>query len=177
MDILNPMRKNKERPMERTSDRPKVRKKMHKDDLDPYTSDLFSYLTAEDIPDWNSDDLLIGNDADLPPEARRCPLPVRRMIRNAHNNLGHPSNFALVRLMKTAKCHPDMIAYARHMKCPTCSRRQPPSRIPRVSMPYRPTRFNAVVGLDLKWVKDSEGEKYYLLNILDLCIIICFRIN
>ena len=144
------------------------RRRMHKDDLDPYPDDFFAHLTAEDIADWNADDLLVGGDADLPPEARRCPTSVRRVIRNAHNNLGHPSNHALVRLMKTAKCHADMIAYARHMKCPSCQRRQPPSRIPRVAMPYRPTRFNAVVGLDLKWVKDSSDEQYYLLNILDL---------
>ena len=146
----------------------KVRKKMHKDDLAPYTDDFYSYLTAEDIPDLTTDDLLVGNDADLPPEARKCPIDVRRLIRNAHNNLGHPSNHAMVRLMKTAKCHPDMLAYARHMKCPTCARRQPPARIPKATMPYRPTRFNAVVGLDLKWVKDASGETYYLLNILDL---------
>ena len=69
---------------------------------------------------------------------------------------------------QTAKCPPEMIAYARHMKCPVCIRRQPPARIPKASLPYRPTRFNAVVGLDLKWVKDSKGEMYYLLNILDL---------
>ena len=74
----------------------------------------------------------------------------------------------MVRLMKTAKVHPDLIAYARHMKCPTCARRQPPARIPRATMPYRPTRFNAVVGLDLKWVKDSTDRTYYLLNIVDL---------
>ena len=148
--------------------RRRVRRKTHKDDLEPYTDDMFAHLTAEDIPDWNTDDLLVGNDADLPPEARRCPVDVRKMIRAAHNNLGHPSNHSLVRLMKTAKVHPDMIAYARHMKCPTCRRRQAPSRVPRVSLPYRPTRFNAVVGLDLKWVKDSKGDTYYLLNILDL---------
>ena len=35
-------------------------------------------------------------------------------------------------------------------------------------MPYRPTRFNAVVGLDLKWVKDSADQSFYLLKILDL---------
>ena len=146
----------------------KKRVKVHKDDLQPYTEDFFAHLTAEDIVDWNSDDLLVGGDSDLPPEARKCPAVARRMIRNAHVNLGHPSNHALVRLMRTAKCHPDMIGYARHMKCPSCVRRAPPARIPRVSMPYRPTRFNAVVGLDLKWIKDSNGEVYYMLNILDL---------
>ena len=146
----------------------RVRRKMHKDDMDPYPDDFYAHLTGEDYPDMTTDDLLIGGDSDLPPDARKCPIDVRRMIRNAHSNLGHPSNHAMVRFMKTAKCHPDMIAYARHMKCPSCQRRQPPARIPKVSMPYRPTRFNAVVGLDLKWVKDSKGEKYFLLNILDL---------
>ena len=90
------------------------------------------------------------------------------MIRNAHVNLGHPSNHALVRLRRTAKCHADMIAYARHMKCQSCARRMPPQRIPRVALPYRLTRFNAIVGLDLKWIKDAEGATYYMLNILDL---------
>jgi hypothetical protein len=147
----------------------RVRRQMktHKDDLPQYDDDFYAHLTAEDIPDWNTDDLLVGNDADLPPEARKCPIDVRRIIRNAHNNLGHPSNHALVRLMKTAKCHQDMIAYARHMKCPTCARRQPPARVPKVTLPYRPTRFNAVVGLDLKWAKESKGDSYDLLHILD----------
>ena len=35
-------------------------------------------------------------------------------------------------------------------------------------MPYRPTRFNDTVGIDIKWVKDAKGDTYYLLNILDL---------
>ena len=35
-------------------------------------------------------------------------------------------------------------------------------------MPYRPTRFNDTVGIDLKWVKDSAGKRFHLLNILDL---------
>ena len=104
----------------------------------------------------------------MPPEVRKVPQSVKRMIRNAHRNLGHPSNFALVRMMKTAKCPEDMIAYARYMKCPTCARRSAPGRMPRVTSPYRPTRFNATVGLDLKSVKDADGKEWYCLNILDL---------
>ena len=141
--------------------------KKHKDDTKPWDDDMFAFLTGEDYaPDMAADDL-IAPEA-LPPEARKCPEHLRRMVRNAHRNLGHPSNFALVRLMRTAKCHPDLIAYAGHMQCPTCLRRKPPERLPRVSMPHRPTRFNHVVGLDLKIIKDASGERYYLLNIVDL---------
>ena len=71
--------------------------------------------------------------------------------------------------MTIAKCHPDMIAYAQHMKCDVCARRHPPRRVARATMPYRPTRFNDTVGIDIKWVKDVEGTRFYLLNILDLC--------
>ena len=70
--------------------------------------------------------------------------------------------------MTVAKCHPDMVAYARHFKCPTCERRRPPKRIPKATMPYRPTQFNHIVGIDLKWIKDVAGNTYYLFNILDL---------
>jgi len=35
-------------------------------------------------------------------------------------------------------------------------------------MPYRPTRFNAVVGMDLKEVHDTNGKSFYCLNTLDL---------
>ena len=61
-----------------------------------------------------------------------------------------------------------MIAYARHMKCPSCQRRKPPERIPRAAVPYRPTRFNHTVGVDLKWIKDADGIKHIFLNILVL---------
>ena len=56
--------------------------------------------------------------------------------------------------MKTAKCDPSVIAYACHRKCPTCVRRSAPGRMPRVTTPYRPTRFDQVVGMDLKTIKD-----------------------
>ena len=119
---------------------------------------MFAHLTGEDIPEVV--DHTTAFDDNLPPSARKCPIAVRRMIHNAHRNLGHPSNYALVRLKKMARCHVDMIEYAMHMKCPTCLRRKAPDRIPRVSMPYRPTRFNAVVGLDLKWTHDATGKKF-----------------
>jgi hypothetical protein len=143
-------------------------------DLTPHTADMFSYLNCEDCPDWDPTDDLTCEETDLPPEARRVPEKLKRMVRNAHRNLGHPGNFALVRLMKTAKCPDDVICYARCMKCPTCLRRQAPDRIPRVAMPYRPTRFNTSVGLDIKWVKDSAGKKMMCLNILDLAT--CFSV-
>ena len=49
----------------------------------------------------------------------------------------------------------------------TCRRRQPPGRMPRASVPYRPQRFGQIIGLDLKFVHDTDGHKYVALNIVD----------
>ena len=35
-------------------------------------------------------------------------------------------------------------------------------------MPYRPTRFNAIVGLDIKSIRDASGQEWKFLNVLDL---------
>ena len=146
--------------------------KRFKQDLKPWSADMFAHLTGEDIPEVV--DHTMAFDDNLPPSARKCPIAVRRMIHNAYRNLGHPSNYALHRLMKMARCHVDMLEYLQHMKCPTCLRRKAPERIPRVAMPYRPTRFNAVVGLDLKYAHDASGKQFMLLNILDLAT--CFNL-
>jgi hypothetical protein len=121
-----------------------------KDDMEQWSDGLVGLLHAEDYPQTAPDDDLLLGEEHLTPQARRCPQAVRRLIRNAHRNLGHPSNFSLVKLMSVAKCHPDMIAYASQMKCETCLKRTPPGRIPRATMPYRPTTFNDTVGIDIK---------------------------
>ena len=64
--------------------------KRHKEDLKPRSSDMFAHLTGEDIPEVV--DHTMAYDGHLPPSARKCPIAVRRMIHNAHRNLGHPSN-------------------------------------------------------------------------------------
>ena len=100
-------------------------------DLPGYPQDIISFLECEDFDGYNPQNDTVLEEDDMPPEARKLPARLKRMVRNAHRNLGHPSNFSLVRLMTVAKCHPDMIEYARHMKCPTCQRRNPPQqRIP-----------------------------------------------
>ena len=64
---------------------------MHRDELEPCPSDPLAYFTAEDVPDWATDDLLVVNDADLTPTAKKCPIEARRMFRSGHRNLGTPT--------------------------------------------------------------------------------------
>ena len=55
----------------------------------------------------------------------------------------------------------------------------PPERIHRAAVPYRPTRFKHIVGVDLKWVKDSEGVKHIWFEYFGIrkSLIMCEPVN
>ena len=58
--------------------------KPHKpSDLPKWDDSFWELLNAGDYPDTHPDDDLL-HEEDLPPEARRCPKSVRRLIRNCH---------------------------------------------------------------------------------------------
>lgn len=136
-----------------------------------FPDDLFSFLNAEAHADDMPQDDLISEpmDAQFPVGARTCPMYIRRIVRRSHRNLGHPIHQSLVRLMKMARCQQVALDYAKALRCPTGLRRRPPQRIPRATMPCRPTRFNHVVGLDLKFVRYTHGDRIYHSQCLGPC--------
>ena len=115
---------------------------------------------------WGND--LAGGEGDIPAViSRDVPPEVRREVRNAHYNLGHPSTSTLLRLMKRANASDAVMRYARWWKCPLCLQRQAPGGTPETAAPYRPRTFNMTVGCDLKPIHDADGNQYHALNILD----------
>ena len=95
-------------------EKPELKRLAEGTDLEPWSDGFYGLLQAADYPTGDPDDDLMGEE-DLPPAARRVPKEIKRLMRDAHRNLGHPSNNSLVRLMSVAKCHPDMVQYAHHM--------------------------------------------------------------
>ena len=111
---------------------------------------------------------LAGGEGDVPGIiVRNVPPEVRREVRNAHYNLGHPSTATLLRLMRRAGANDAVQRYARWWKCPQCSEREAPGATPSTTAPYRPRTFNLMVGCDMKVVHDHQGQQYYALNIVD----------
>ena len=111
---------------------------------------------------------LAGGEGDVPGIiVRNVPPEVRREVRNAHYNLGHPSTATLLRLMRRAGANDAVQRYARWWKCPQCSEREAPGATPSTTAPYRPRTFNLMVGCDMKVVHDHQGRQYYALNIVD----------
>ena len=106
---------------------------------------------------WGND--LAGGEGDIPAViARDVPPEVRREVRNAHYNLGHPSTSTLLRLMKRSNASDAVMRYARWWKCPLCMQRQAPGQTPDTAAPYRLRTFNITVGCDLKPIYDADGN-------------------
>jgi len=91
----------------------------------------------------------------------------RREVERLHRQFGHPPNESLARMLCTAKADQEVVRYARQYRCPVCESRKRPQAASRATMPYRPTRFNHTVGVDLKFVHDYEQKQYVFLNVLD----------
>ena len=74
---------------------------------------------------------LAGGEGEIPLAIMRVTDPViRREVRNAHYNLGHPSTATLLRIMRRSGASDAAQRYARWWKCPLCAQRQAPRAQP-----------------------------------------------
>lgn len=95
------------------------------------------------------------------------PESLKATLRKLHNNLGHPSNRDLVRVLKNAGGTPAAIRAAEQFTCEICIQRQRPT-------PCLPTSahqildFNHRVGIDVKQVPGwLPNQQVKCLNIVD----------
>ena len=85
-----------------------------------------------------------------------------------HRRLGHPTNESLARMLRLAGAEKWLIEEARTLQCPTCQDMKPPSRPMTQRSDMRPTVFNELLGIDLKYCKDVKGQLFVALSIIDL---------
>lgn len=85
-----------------------------------------------------------------------------------HRRLGHPSSETLVRMLRLAGAEKWLIEEAGILRCPTCSAGAPPSRPMAQRSDMRPTTFNELVAIDLKFAKDCRDQLYVTLSMIDL---------
>ena len=88
-------------------------------------------------------------------------------LRQIHLNLGHPSNSALVRVLKHGGASQQAMDLARDFQCEVCSaHRRPTPANP--AQTQRVTEFNKRVGLDVKYLPGwLPNQKIPALNIVD----------
>ena len=92
---------------------------------------------------------------------------MRSSIRKLHANLGHPSNSALIRILKHGGASQAAVDLAREFKCPQCEA----SRAPAPANPaqtHRVVEFNQRVGIDVKYLPGWQpNQRIPALNIVD----------
>ena len=88
-------------------------------------------------------------------------------LRKLHTNLGHPSNSALVRVLKNGGANQAALDLAREFKCPICEAHKPPAPAHHAQA-HRVTEFNKRVSIDVKYLPGwLPNQKIPALNIVD----------
>ena len=88
-------------------------------------------------------------------------------LRQLHANLGHPTNSALVRVLKHGGASELAMSLARDFRCETCEAQRRPSPAGPANT-HRVTEFNKRVGLDVKYLPGWQAnQKIPALNVVD----------
>ena len=100
---------------------------------------------------------------------RALPQRVRVAIRRLHKAFGHLPGAVLTQVLKQARASPQFIQAAKLHRCKACLDTAPvPRHHPVSSDSLYPREFNNTVGLDCLEVKDSQGNRYTAVNIVDV---------
>ena len=91
---------------------------------------------------------------------------IKKVIDRVHRNLGHPPTEDLVRVLKHAHASEQAISLARQHSCDLCKAQQRP-HVPLPSKASRPSGFNQVIGIDVKYLQGwRPNQKVKALNIV-----------
>ena len=92
---------------------------------------------------------------------------IKSSLKRLHNNLGHPPAEHLTRILRHGGASTRALQLARSFTCEQCEAQARP-RIPPPAQTERVTTFNALVGIDVKYLDGwVANQKIPALNILD----------
>ena len=91
-------------------------------------------------------------------------LPI---LRKLHQNLGHPPNHDLIRILRHGQASDQALRLAKSFSCDFCKTQSRPS-VPLPAQPKRVSEVNQLVGLDVKYLKGwKPNQKVKSLNLVD----------
>jgi len=100
----------------------------------------------------------------------RLPKEKRVAIRRLHAMMGHCSNAALIRMLRSSMAGQDAIEAAKYFRCQSCEEMKS-NEAPRVVRPTRPAcevRFNFEVAVDVFEVHDAAEKRHSILSVVDM---------
>ena len=84
-----------------------------------------------------------------------------------HRRLAHPAPENLTRMLRLAGAKKKYVEISKKLLCPTCNDIRAPDRPKAVRSNMRPTVFNEVLHVDLKYAKDAKKQLYVALSMVD----------
>ena len=92
---------------------------------------------------------------------------LERMVRRAHEGLGHPETSRFLRILRQSNVDEEVIKIAKELKCSTCAAFRLPDPARRAAPPREEMHCNERVGLDVVHLRDHNNHTVPSLNIID----------
>ncbi|CAE7471087.1 GIP [Symbiodinium natans] len=94
-------------------------------------------------------------------------VTLERMIRKAHEGLGHPEHGRFLRILRQSKASEEVIEAAKQFRCSTCEAYQLPDPARKGAPPKEELFINEWVGVDTVHLRDHQNQAVPALNIID----------
>ncbi|CAE7233307.1 unnamed protein product [Symbiodinium sp. CCMP2456] len=94
-------------------------------------------------------------------------VTLERMIRRAHEGLGHPEHGRFLRILRQSNASDEVIAAAQQFRCATCQAYRLPEAVRKGAPPKEELFINEKIGVDTVHLRDHNNEAVPSLNIID----------
>ena len=94
-------------------------------------------------------------------------VTLERLVRRAHEGLGHPETNRFVRILKASGAKPEVLECAKRLKCSVCHQFQTPATKRNSAPPRENLHFNQLIGVDTIHLRDHHHRTVPALNMID----------
>ena len=94
-------------------------------------------------------------------------VTLERMVRRAHEGLGHPENGRFVRILRHSHADPEAIEIAKNLRCSVCEAYKVPAPIRQGAPPREDLFINDLVGVDTVHLRNHKNQAVPALNMID----------
>ena len=94
-------------------------------------------------------------------------VTLERMIRRAHEGLGHPEHSRFMRILRQSNASEEVLEAAQKFQCATCQAYKLPEAVRKGAPPKEELFINEKVGVDTVHLRDHNNDAIPSLNIID----------
>ncbi len=100
------------------------------------------------------------------PDGQQARREMEAAVKSLHRRLGHCEPTTLARMLRLGGATKEAQRVAKEYRCPTCERIRRPKTCQK-TRPRKADDFREILCLDVSWIEDVDGEKWYFLSRTD----------